>query len=418
MAGGRIPRPHRDGLHPPLLDHDLTTFKVKFSLAEENPVLLASQHGNQVCFRVGWHIRLKSKARLHRGPGNRGSCAEESAFELLRGVFNMFHRLGAIPLHVEGDLRVDREDRRDGRSGKPQPLREGVGKVVVVEDVQVAHAQPGPRVVEVNLDRVVPHRNHPEHIVPVNVHVIVVDLLGELGRSNWTGEQVQSNMDERAFMLAAVRSDKFAMVEPHVRLERQRHADACRVCSGAAAPDVSSTHEPVEVGNMRLVVEIGKRFGCVQSMVVDENSEGFERRDALGNRIGTDASEVFAVLLIAGVGQPWTEEARSQHHARGSADQIAPREPPPLKRSPQIEVLFVHCRRPLTVGKLHKEHMLVAPLNSREWEGNVSRNAYSLLLSVFLLIAWPSYAQQAPPVSPRPPAQPNSVPSSVGSTRE
>ena len=85
-------------------------------------------------------------------------------------------------------------------------MRQRVGKVVVVE---------------VNLDGLVLHRDHPEHVVPVNVRVVVVNLLSEVGRSNRTGVQVKSNKGERAFMQAAVRTDEFALTEPHVGLGRQ-----------------------------------------------------------------------------------------------------------------------------------------------------------------------------------------------------
>jgi hypothetical protein len=55
---------------------------------------------------------------------------------------------------------------------------------VVVEGIQVAHEQAGMRAVEINLDGIVPYRNHPEHVVSINVHVVVVDLFSELGGSN------------------------------------------------------------------------------------------------------------------------------------------------------------------------------------------------------------------------------------------
>jgi hypothetical protein len=52
---------------------------------------------------------------------------------------------------------------------------------MVVEDPQLAHAQMGPRIVEVNLDGIVRHRDHPEHPVRVDMRVVVVDLLREVG---------------------------------------------------------------------------------------------------------------------------------------------------------------------------------------------------------------------------------------------
>jgi len=99
------------------------TLPEQFSLAEENSVLLASQHGNDVCFGIWRRIRLKLEARLFRGPTNRGASAKESAFELLRVVFNLCCREGAIPLHVERDFRAHPRRSRDRRiepnHGKP-----------------------------------------------------------------------------------------------------------------------------------------------------------------------------------------------------------------------------------------------------------------------------------------------------------
>ena len=81
------------------------------------------------------------------------------------------------------------------------------------------------RVVEVDPDGAVPDWNHPEDVVAVDVHVVVVDLCGQ---SNRTGVQVKSNEDERAAMVLAVRREECALTETHVRLER--HA-----CGGASA---------------------------------------------------------------------------------------------------------------------------------------------------------------------------------------
>ena len=91
---------------------------------------------------------------------------------------------------------------------------------MVVEDIEVAHEQAGPRTVEVDLDGIVPHRDHPKHVVAIHMHVVVVNLLNETGRSNRTGIEVESNKDERALMPLAVCRDEFPLAETHVRLER------------------------------------------------------------------------------------------------------------------------------------------------------------------------------------------------------
>lgn len=168
-------------------------------------------------------------------PANRGPGAEETAFELLQAVLNLRRRKSAVPFHVEGHLGANRENTHDGRTGNPQPLRQRVGKVVVVENIQVAHAEASSLVVEVNLDGIVPYRDHPKHVVAVNVHVVVVNLSGQ---SNWTGVHVKSNKGESASMLAAVGTDEFALTETHVCLKSQPRGGTRRVSSGPAAPYV------------------------------------------------------------------------------------------------------------------------------------------------------------------------------------
>jgi len=92
---------------------------------------------------------------------------------------------------------------------------------VIVEELQIIHAQPCPSVVEVNSDGLVLYWNHPENVVGVDVYVVVVNLLGEIDRSDRNGIQVQSNKGERTFMLAAVDPYELALTEAHISLERQ-----------------------------------------------------------------------------------------------------------------------------------------------------------------------------------------------------
>ena len=89
---------------------------------EENSVLLASEHRDQIRFGIGWHVGLEEKARLLGRPANRGSSAEEIAFEMLRGVFNLCHGQRAVPLDVKRNVGANRENSGDRRRGKSQPL--------------------------------------------------------------------------------------------------------------------------------------------------------------------------------------------------------------------------------------------------------------------------------------------------------
>jgi hypothetical protein len=158
---------------------------------------------------------------------------------MLGVILNICHCQGPVPFHVKGNFRADGEDSRDRRGRNPQPLCQRVGKVVVVKDIEVTHEQAGPRIVEVNLDGIVPHRDHPENIVSVDMYVVVVNLLREVGHSNWIGIDVQSNKGERASVLLAVGTYEFALAETHIGLERQWRLGArLGVCSHPAAADV------------------------------------------------------------------------------------------------------------------------------------------------------------------------------------
>src|SRR5712692_676607 len=102
-----------------------------------------------------------------------------------------------------------------------------------------------------------PHRDHPEHIVSINMCVVVVNLVGQSDR---TGIQVKSNKGERASVLLAVRTDEFSLAEIHIGLERQWRGGTRRgVCSRPAPDDVRQSREAIEISNLRGVADIGQR---------------------------------------------------------------------------------------------------------------------------------------------------------------
>ena len=124
---------------------------------------------------------------------------------------------------------------------------------MIVEDVQITHLQSSLRVVEIDLYGVVPHGNHPEDVVPVNSHVVIMDLLsyGQGVRSNWNRVEVQSNKTEGTVMLLTVRTDESALTEAHVGPERQfRNSTSHGVGSRSAALDVRQSDETVEVRDL------------------------------------------------------------------------------------------------------------------------------------------------------------------------
>ena len=197
------------------------------------------------------------EARLVGRPIDRGSSAEERTLEALHVVVNLCRCDDSAPFHVEGNDRPDGSDRCDERigviwiAGQSQTLSHRVREVVIIVDLQPTHLQARPPCVEVYLNGVLPHRDHPENVVRIDVYVVVVDLFGEDCRSNRTGIQVESNESECAHMVAAVRTDERALTEAHVRLERQRRGRTRGgICSGPAAANVGQTNESIEVSDL------------------------------------------------------------------------------------------------------------------------------------------------------------------------
>ena len=117
---------------------------------------------------------------------------------------------------------MDWEDSRDGWSGNPQTIGQRIGKIVIVGDFQVMHCQSSLRLVEVDPHGVASYWDHPKDVVPVNSHIVIMNLLGyrQRVRSNWNGIEVQSNETEGTVMLHPVRTDESALTEAHVGPER------------------------------------------------------------------------------------------------------------------------------------------------------------------------------------------------------
>ena len=129
---------------------------------------------------------------------------------------------------------------------------------MVIKEFESLYPQAGLSIAEVNLNGPVRHRCHPEDVIGINVRIEVVDLLGEYGRSCRTGIYVKSNEGKSPLVLVAVRADKLALAEAHIRLEGERGSDTRRgVDSGAAAANVRETNEPIEVGYLRRIVDAG-----------------------------------------------------------------------------------------------------------------------------------------------------------------
>jgi len=57
------------------------------------------------------------------------------------------------------------------------------------------------------------NRDDPEDVVRIDVRVVVVNLFRKIGRSDWTGVQVESNESKRSVVTTAVSVYKRSLIE-------------------------------------------------------------------------------------------------------------------------------------------------------------------------------------------------------------
>jgi hypothetical protein len=137
----------------------------------------------------------------------------------------------------------------------------------------------------------------PEDVVCIDMRVVVVNLFREIGRSDWTGVQVESNESKRALVTPAVGANERPLVEAHVGLKRQ----VLRFTGVGVGPDPATAnpregHEPVEVGNVGRLVDVGQRRVGQRREMVDENPEWRKRPESNRNRFGP--ANVRAMVIV------------------------------------------------------------------------------------------------------------------------
>jgi len=157
------------------------------------------------------------------------------------------------------------------------------------------------------------NRDDPEDVVRIDVRVVVVNLFRKIGRSDWTGVQVESNESKRSVVTTAVSVYKRSLIETHIGLKRQ----ILRLTSLGVGPDPASTnpcesHEPVEVGDVGGLVDIGQRRVGQRWKMVDKNPEWRKRPESNLNRFGP--SGLMAMFIITrqehvGAQQPGSDDS-------------------------------------------------------------------------------------------------------------
>src|SRR5262249_19193000 len=138
-------------------------------------------------------------------------------------------------------------------------LRQRALQVVIVERRRLETEQ-RPARAKIDVHAVARHWNRPEQSIRGDMRIVVVNLLSEIGRSNWTVVDVQSDESKCGVVVFAVNSYVFADHEPHVRLERKRGEP----CTAPAASNAVQPDKAVEIGDLRQFVEVRQRCARVR----------------------------------------------------------------------------------------------------------------------------------------------------------
>jgi len=95
-------------------------------------------------------------------------------------------------------------------------IGEVVQQIVSVRHGNVVHADRGEAAIEVDLNGIVRHWNHPEKTVGRDSGTVVMNLLNDIGRSYRTGVDVESDEHEGTMMVVAIFANVFALHGSHV----------------------------------------------------------------------------------------------------------------------------------------------------------------------------------------------------------
>ena len=118
----------------------------------------------------------------------------------------------------------------------------------------IAHTQRSDALVEIGIYGIVRCWDNPEKPVGRDSRTVVVDLLGDIGRSSRTGVDVQSNEHERPVVVFAVLADILALHGAHIGSKRKRAGPVMSregdAHPSAAAPDHRIEDQTIEVPDL------------------------------------------------------------------------------------------------------------------------------------------------------------------------
>ena len=223
---------------------------------EEHPVLLVTN--NRISVALGIRgLRYKCEASLRTSrPIDGRSGSHVVAAERLHLVYDLPGRNHSAPLDVERDCGWYRIDgwNIQPKPGEALPTSEVVEQVVSIHHGHIAHTQRSDALVEIGIYGIVRCWDNPEKPVGRDSRTVVVDLLGDIGRSSRTGVDVQSDEHERPVMVFAVLADILALHGAHIGSKRKRAGPVMSregdAHPSAAAPDHRIEDQTIEVPDL------------------------------------------------------------------------------------------------------------------------------------------------------------------------
>lgn len=223
---------------------------------EEDPVLLVTDDRISVALWIrGLRCECETSLRTSR-PINSRAGSHVLPAERLHLVYDLVRRNHAVPLDVERHCGRYGGDgwNIQTKPGEPLPTSEVVEQVMRIPDRHIVQPQGSDALVEIGLDGIVRGWDDPEKPVGGSSRTVVMNLLGDIGRSSRTGVDVQSDEHERSVVVFAVLADIYALHGAHVGSKRKR---AGRVLPwegdarpSAAAADHRSEDQTIEVPDL------------------------------------------------------------------------------------------------------------------------------------------------------------------------
>src|SRR5689334_203493 len=94
-----------------------------------------------------------------------------------------------------------------------------------------------------------------------------------LARSNWTGEEIESDEPEGIVAMLPILADVFAFHKPHIGLEIERLRGPRRgVGPGPCTADAGEPHQAIEIEHLGRVVDLTERHARRGRKVVNEDA--------------------------------------------------------------------------------------------------------------------------------------------------